>query len=161
MSVFPVISEIFEMALHEQLCHYFTVNGFFSTQQYGFIKNASTELATLELNDRLLNQWNASKSFKIYTLICLRHLTVLAINIILEKLIYYRVNDIHVYPYNCRKVISPIENNMYILMLYSEYFIIGLLSRYLVVKAALELYTKQNMQVGYRLKVKNITNISV
>ena len=33
---------------------YFTTNSLFCRQQYGFMKNASTELAALKLIDRLL-----------------------------------------------------------------------------------------------------------
>ena len=36
-------------------------NKLFCAQQYGFMKNASTELASLELIDRLLNQLNDHK----------------------------------------------------------------------------------------------------
>ena len=43
ISVLPVISKIFEMAIHEQLSDYFTTNSLFCRQQYGFMKNASTE----------------------------------------------------------------------------------------------------------------------
>ena len=49
------------MAIHEQLSDYFTTNSLFCTQQYGFMKNVSTELAALELLDSLLNQLNARK----------------------------------------------------------------------------------------------------
>ena len=41
--------------------HYFTTNSLFCRQQYGFMKNASTELTALELIERLLNQLNARK----------------------------------------------------------------------------------------------------
>ena len=39
------------MAIQEQFSDNFTSNSFFCTQQYGFMKNASTELAALELID--------------------------------------------------------------------------------------------------------------
>ena len=56
ISVLPVISKVFETVIFDQLTEYFTINNLFSSQQYGFRKNASTELAALELIDRLLTQ---------------------------------------------------------------------------------------------------------
>ena len=51
-----VLSKVFEAVIHEQLSDYFSSNNLFSGQQYGFRKNSSTELAALELIDRLLAQ---------------------------------------------------------------------------------------------------------
>ena len=61
ISVLPVISKIFESVIHDQLNEYFINNKLFCAQQYGFMKNASTELASLELIVRLLNQLNDHK----------------------------------------------------------------------------------------------------
>ena len=44
--------------MHEQLTEHFVNNLLFNPQQYGFRKKSSTELAALELIDRLLNQLN-------------------------------------------------------------------------------------------------------
>ena len=55
ISALPVISKIFESVIHDQLNEYLMNNKLFCAQQYGFMKNASTELASLELVDRLLN----------------------------------------------------------------------------------------------------------
>ena len=57
ISVLPVIFKIFETVMHEQLAEHF-VNNLFNPQQYGFRKTSFTELAALELIDRLLNQLN-------------------------------------------------------------------------------------------------------
>ena len=76
ISVLPVISKVFETVIFDQLTEYFTNNNLFSSQQYGFRKNASTELAALKLIDRLLTQL---KDFKIpvnFIWICPRHSTV-------------------------------------------------------------------------------------
>ena len=43
--------------MHEQLTEHFVNNNLFNLQQYGFTKNSSTELAAIELIDRL-NQLN-------------------------------------------------------------------------------------------------------
>ena len=59
--VLPVISKNFETVIHEQLSEYFVTNNLFSPQQYGFRKNVSTELAALELLDRLLIQLDSHK----------------------------------------------------------------------------------------------------
>ena len=56
ISVLPVISKVFETVIFDQLIEYFTNTNLFSSQQYGFRKNASTELAALELIDILLTQ---------------------------------------------------------------------------------------------------------
>ena len=61
ISVIPVISKFFETVIHEQLSEYFVTNNLFSPQQYGFRKNSSTELAALELLDRLLIQLDSLK----------------------------------------------------------------------------------------------------
>ena len=61
ISVLPVISNFFETVIHEQLSEYLVTNNLFSPQQYGFRKNSSTELAALELLDRLLIQLDSRK----------------------------------------------------------------------------------------------------
>ena len=61
ISVLPVISKIFETVICDQLSHYLETNNLLCPQQYGFTKNSSTELAALEVIDRLLNQLNKHK----------------------------------------------------------------------------------------------------
>ena len=56
ISALPVISKVFETVIFDQLTEYFTIINFFSSQQYGFRKNVSTELAALELIAKLLAQ---------------------------------------------------------------------------------------------------------
>ena len=68
----------------------------FSTQQYGFMKNASTELAALELIDRLLNQLNARKNPINLYLDLAKAFDCISHDILLEKLRYYGVNDISI-----------------------------------------------------------------
>ena len=55
-SVLPVVSKIIETVIADQLNAYFIENHLFSSQQYGFRKKSSTELAAIELLDRLLSQ---------------------------------------------------------------------------------------------------------
>ena len=56
ISALTVVRKVFETVIHEQLSDYFSSNNLFSAQQYGFRKNSSTELAALELINRLLAQ---------------------------------------------------------------------------------------------------------
>ena len=93
ISVLPVISKIFQMAIHEQLSDYFTTNSLFCKQQYGFMKNASTELAALELIDRLLNQLNARKIPTNLYLDLSKAFDSISHDILLDKLRYYGVTD--------------------------------------------------------------------
>lgn len=67
ISVLPVLSKIFESVMQTQLLQYFTNNNLFTSQQYGFIPNRSTELAALELMDRNINAMNNNDTpFNIY-----------------------------------------------------------------------------------------------
>ena len=53
ISLLPTISKIFERVVHKQLYEYFVDNSLFYKSQYGYRKGHSTELAALELADRL------------------------------------------------------------------------------------------------------------
>ena len=53
ISLLPVISKVFEKIVYNQLFKYFTDNNLFYTSQYGFRSLRSTELASLELIDRV------------------------------------------------------------------------------------------------------------
>ena len=89
----PVISKFFETVIFDQLTEYFTNNNLFSSQQYGFRKNASAELAALELTDRLLTQL---KYFKIpvnYYMTLSKAFDSLHHIILLQKLTYYGVKN--------------------------------------------------------------------
>ena len=61
ISVLPVVSKIIETVITDQLNTYFIENHLFSSQQYGFRKKSSTELAAIELLDRILGQLNQQK----------------------------------------------------------------------------------------------------
>ena len=53
ISLLPSISKIFEGVIYQQLMKYLLKNKLLSSQQYGFRANHSTELAALNLIDRL------------------------------------------------------------------------------------------------------------
>ena len=110
ISILPVVSKIIENVMHTQLTDYFTLNKLFTSQQYGYRANRSTELAALELMDRNLDNMNRnltpvnvyidlSKAFD-----CLDH------NILLSKLKFYGLNDNAI---RLLKIIYPIEINMH------------------------------------------------
>ena len=56
ISLLPVISKVFEKCVFNQLYEYFQKYKLFYSSQYGFRKLHSTELACLELVDRLLQE---------------------------------------------------------------------------------------------------------
>ena len=54
ISLLPSISKLFEKVIYQQLYKYFEDSNLFYENQYGFRKGHSTELASLELVNRLL-----------------------------------------------------------------------------------------------------------
>ena len=83
----PVISKIFETVIHEQLSETIC----FCPQQYGFRKNSSTELAALELLDRVLDQMDKHKIPINFRIDLLKAFDSLRHAILLDKLTYYGV----------------------------------------------------------------------
>ena len=57
----PSISKIFEKVVYNQLYRYFTQNNLFSDSQYGFRPKHSTDLATVELVDRIIQSTDNKK----------------------------------------------------------------------------------------------------
>lgn len=61
ISLLPAFSKVFERIIHNQLSDYFTTNKLLSKAQYGFRSGHSTEMASLELTDRILDIMNSDK----------------------------------------------------------------------------------------------------
>ena len=61
ISLLPVISKIFERAMFAQLYTYFKDNNLFCQNQYGFLQGLSTELAAMELTDRIVKDMDMGK----------------------------------------------------------------------------------------------------
>ena len=61
IALLPTISKIFECVLLEQLINHFTDNNLLSPQQYVFRAKHSTELAALNLVDRLTYKLDTGK----------------------------------------------------------------------------------------------------
>ena len=56
ISLLPSIFKLFEKVIYQQLYKYFEDSNLFYESQYGFRKGHSTELASLELVNRLLSK---------------------------------------------------------------------------------------------------------
>ena len=87
----PVISKIFESVIHEQLSEYVIANDLFCPQQYGFRKNSSTELAALELLDRVLGEMDKHKIPINFHINLSKAFDSLLYDILLDKLSYYGI----------------------------------------------------------------------
>ena len=93
ISLLPAISKVFEKIMLKQLRNYFTLHSLLFKSQYGFRNRHSTELATLELLDRVITAMDENKiPFNIFIDLskafdCLNH------RILLHKLHYYGIRD--------------------------------------------------------------------
>ena len=85
------ISKIFEKVIFKQLYSYFDTNNLFHTSQYGFRKGHSTELAVLEIVDRIIQEMdNGELPLNIY-LDLSKAFDTLDFDILLYKLKHYGI----------------------------------------------------------------------
>ena len=91
ISLLPTISKIFERVVHKQLYDYFTDNNLFYTSQYGYRKGHSTELAALELADRISHHLDKGDIPIAIFLDLSKAFDTLDHKILLSKLNYYGV----------------------------------------------------------------------
>ena len=93
ISLLPSISKIFEKVIHNQIDKHFIDNNLFYNGQYGFRKFHSTELATIELVDRLIFETdNRNTPLNIYIDLS-KAFDTIDHNILLHKLNYYGFKD--------------------------------------------------------------------
>ena len=91
ISLLPTISKIFERVVHKQLYEYFVDNNLFYTSQYGYRKGHSTELAALELADRLSQHLDKGEIPIAIFLDLSKAFDTLDHKILLSKLNYYGI----------------------------------------------------------------------
>jgi len=89
ISVLSSVSKVFERVIHDQLCQYFTDNNLLFDSQYGFRSKHSTELAALELIDRIVCGMDKSKIPVSIFLDLSKAFDTLDHDILLDKLQYY------------------------------------------------------------------------
>ena len=93
VSLLTSISKIFEKVAHKQLSKYFEIHKLFYDSQYGFRERHSTELASVELIDRILASLEQKqKPLAIYMDLS-KAFDTLDHEILLDKLSYYGVVD--------------------------------------------------------------------
>ena len=94
ISLLPAISKVIEKIVYKQLYDYFVKNKLIYSSQYGFRKDHSTELASLELCDRILGYLDEGKLPITIFLDLSKAFDTLDHKILLSKLKYYGVNGI-------------------------------------------------------------------
>ena len=86
-----MISKILETVIHGILSEYFISNNLFCSRQYGFRKKSSTELAALELLERVLGQMDKHKIPIYFHIDLSKAFNSLRHDILVDKLSYYGV----------------------------------------------------------------------
>ena len=92
VSLLTSISKIFEKVAHKQLSKYFADNKLFYKSQYGFRDEHSTEFASLELIDRIINSFENKQSPIAVYMDLSKAFDTLDHNILLQKLNYYGIH---------------------------------------------------------------------
>ena len=94
ISLLPTISKVFEKCVFNQLYNYFQKHKLFYSSQYGFRKLHSTELACLELVDRIMKELDRGELPIAIFIDLSKAFDTLDHTILLSKLKYYGVEDV-------------------------------------------------------------------
>ena len=89
VSLLTSISKIFEKTVHNQISKYFKDNNLFYKSQYGFREEHSTELASLELVDRVMEAFEKKHTPLAVYMDLSKAFDTLDHKILLHKLKYY------------------------------------------------------------------------
>ena len=94
VSLLCALSKVFERAAYNQLYNYFKEHELFYKNQYGFRDQHSTELASLELIDRIYSDLNEKKNPIVIFMDLSKAFDTLDHKILLNKLKYYGITGI-------------------------------------------------------------------
>ena len=92
ISLLSSLSKLFEKIVFGQVFKYFTDNGLFHILQYGFREGHSTETATLDLSDRIINALDNNETPLAIFMDLSKAFDTLDHNILLSKLSFYGIN---------------------------------------------------------------------